>query len=65
MDLNQAITPTKGGIMSNNTRREHLKTLLGMAALGRTPLAVLAAFSRALTIGVRGNDARPSPEGVK
>src|ERR1700681_423790 len=29
--------------MSNNTRREHLKMLLGMAALGGTPLAALAA----------------------
>src|SRR5437667_10017799 len=32
-----------GGIMSDKTRREHLKTLLGMAALGGTPLAALAA----------------------
>jgi hypothetical protein len=29
--------------MSNNTRREHLKMLLGMAALGGTPFAALAA----------------------
>src|ERR1700686_2334663 len=29
--------------MSNNTRREHLKMLLGMAALGGTPLGALAA----------------------
>src|SRR5437588_5003738 len=29
--------------MSNNTRREHLKMLVGMAALGGTPLAALAA----------------------
>jgi hypothetical protein len=28
--------------MSNNSRREHLKMLLGMAALGGTPLAALA-----------------------
>src|SRR5438552_16232587 len=33
----------KGGIMSNNTRREHLKMLLGMAALGGAPVAALGA----------------------
>src|SRR5450631_3410789 len=43
---NQSIMPKKGGIMSNNTRREHLKMLLGMAALGGTPLAALAADAK-------------------
>src|SRR5438045_8244452 len=32
--------------MSNNTRREHLKMLVGLAALGGTPLAALAATAK-------------------
>ena len=32
--------------MDDNSRREHLKMLLGMAALGGTPLAALAASAK-------------------